>query len=149
VRRHGHAELLGKVWLFERCTKKEIDAIANVASQLELPAGKVLTRQGEHGHAFFVLVHGHAEVRREDAVIATLGPGNFFGEMSLLEDLPRAATVTTTEPATLLAIHAKDFNELVTTVPSVGHKMLTVLAQRLRELEDRYVPEYERLISTP
>jgi CRP-like cAMP-binding protein len=68
--------------------------------------------------------------------------------MSLLEDLPRVATVTTTEPTTVLVVHGRDFNRLVTDMPSVDRKMLIVLAQRLRDLEDRYVPAAERVISS-
>ena len=84
---------------------------------------------------------------REDIEIGTFGPGSFFGEMSLLEDLPRVATVTTTEPSTVLVVHGRDFNRLVTDMPSVDRKMLIVLARRLRDLEDRYVPAADRVIS--
>ena len=147
MKRNAQIELLRKVWLFERCSKKELEAIARVATPLDMPAGKVLTEQGSPGYEFFVIVSGKAKATREDVAIGTLGPGSFFGEMSLLEDLPRVATITTTEPTTVLVVHARDFNHLVSEMPSVDRKMLVVLARRLRELEDRYVPAADRGIS--
>ena len=147
VSRKGHVDLLSKVWLFERCSRKELDAIAKVATPLDLPAGKVLTSQGDMGRAFFVGVRGEVKVVREGVLIGTLGSGSFFGEMSLLEDLPRVATVTTAEPTTVLVIHGSDFDKLVGALPSVDRKMLLVLARRLREIEARYVPEPERATS--
>ena len=149
MRRNQQVELLGNVWLLERCSKKELDAIARVATALDVPAGKVLTKQGDRGIEFFVLVRGKAEATREGTVIGTLGPGSFFGEMSLLDDLPRAATVTTTEPSTVLVIHARDFNTVVTDMPSVDRKMLVMLARRLRDIEDKYIPDGERLVERP
>jgi CRP-like cAMP-binding protein len=147
VKRNAQIELLRNVWLFERCSKKELEAIARVATPLDLPAGQVLTKQGQPGSEFFVVVEGKARATRKNVEIGTLGPGSFFGEMSLLEDLPRVATITTTEPTTVLVVHARDFNRLITDMPSVDRKMLVVLARRLREMEDRYVPASDRRIS--
>jgi CRP-like cAMP-binding protein len=147
VRHNAQVDLLRKVWLFERCTKKELDAIARVATPLDLPEGRALTTQGQKGREFFVIVSGKASATREGVHIGTLGPGSFFGEMSLLEDLPRVATVTTTEPTSVLVIGGRDFSRLVEDMPSVDHKMLVVLARRLREIEARYVPASERVNS--
>jgi CRP/FNR family transcriptional regulator, cyclic AMP receptor protein len=140
-------ELLRKVWLFERCTNKELDALASLATPVDLPAGKTLTTQGEAGQEFFVIVSGKVEATRDNVPIGTLGPGTFFGEMSLLEHLPRVATVTTTEPTSVLVLNAREFDELVASMPSVDRKMLIVLAGRLREIEERYVPVEARVIS--
>ena len=148
MRYDARIELLRNVWLFERCTKKELEALAKLATPLDLRAGKVLATQGEQGAEFFVIVSGKAEATREAVTIGTLGPGSFFGEMSLLERLPRVATVTTTEPTTVLVLTAKAFDELVASMPSVDRKMLIVLANRLREVESRYVPADVRSIST-
>jgi len=148
MKRNAQIELLRKVWLFERCSKKELEAIAKVATPLDLPADKLLTTQGQKGSEFFVIVSGKAKATREGIDIGTLGPGSFFGEMSLLEDLPRVATVTTTEPTTVLVVHARDFNHLVNEMPSVDRKMLIVLSRRLRDLEDRYVPVADRVTSS-
>ena len=148
MRHDARIELLRNVWLFERCTHKELDAIARLATPLDLGAGKVLATQGEQGDQFFVIVSGKAEATRENVTIGTLGPGSFFGEMSLLERLHRGATVTTTEPSTVLVLSARSFDELVSSMPSVDRKMLIVLASRLREIESRYVPADARIIST-
>src|SRR5476649_2909464 len=114
---------------------------------MEVPAGKVLATQGQTGSEFFVIVTGKAEATRNDVPIGVLGPGTFFGEMSLLQHKPRVATVTTTEPTTVLVLTAKEFDKLVASMPSVDRKMLIVMADRLRELEDRYVPVDARAIS--
>jgi CRP/FNR family transcriptional regulator, cyclic AMP receptor protein len=141
-------DLLRKVWLFERCSRRELEALQKIATAVEVPAGRVLTSQGEMGREFFVLVSGKAEAVRDGTSIGVLGPGSFFGEMSLLERKPRAATVTTLEPTSLLVITTGDFNSLVQTIPSVDHKMLVVLADRLRDVEARFVPAESRVANT-
>ncbi|MGO9875519.1 MAG: Crp/Fnr family transcriptional regulator [Acidimicrobiia bacterium] len=147
MKRDLRIELLRNVWLFERCTKRELDALAKLATQVDLPAGKVLATQGERGQEFFVIVSGRVQATRKNVVIGTLGPGSFFGEMALLERLPRVATVTTTEPTSVLVLTSLAFDELVASMPSVDRKMLIVLANRLREVEDRYVPAEARITS--
>jgi CRP-like cAMP-binding protein len=107
----------------------------------------VLAAQGQTGSEFFVIVSGKAEARRSDVPIGVLGPGMFFGEMSLLEHLPRVATVTTTEPTTVLVLTAKAFDKLVESMPSVDRKMLTVMADRIRDLEERYVSAQARVVA--
>jgi CRP-like cAMP-binding protein len=148
MKKDARIELLRKVWLFERCTNKQLDALARLATPIDLPAGKVLATQGERGDQFFVVVSGKVQATRDGVTIGTLEAGSFFGEMALLERLPRVATVTTTEPTTVLVLTTKAFETLVASMPSVDHNMLIVLANRLRELEDRYVPADARIIST-
>ncbi|MDQ1449516.1 MAG: family transcriptional regulator, cyclic receptor protein [Actinomycetota bacterium] len=147
MRKKDYIEVLSSVWLFSRCTKKELQALASLATQIDVPAGKVLATQGQTGSEFFVIVSGKAEATRNGIPIGVLGPGTFFGEMSLLEHLPRVASITTTEPTTVLVLTAREFDKLVASMPSVDRKMLTVMADRLRELEERYVPADARLIS--
>jgi CRP-like cAMP-binding protein len=142
--------LLANVWLFEHCTRRELDALQAAATPLDVPAGKVLATQGETGRQFFVLVSGSAEVTRGRTPVGVLGPGSFFGEMSLLERKPRTATVTTLEPTTVLVMTAREFDGVVQTMPSVDRKMLIALSSRLRDLEAQYVPAAEsvaRLVS--
>ncbi len=143
-RREG-VELLRAVWLFERCSNRELQALQRIATALDVPAGKVLTKEGEIGREFFVMVRGKAEASRGGIAIATVGTGSFFGEMALLDRRPRSATVTTLEPSSVLVITAGAFNSLVGTMPSVDRKMLLVLAERLRDVEARFVPTNERL----
>ena len=147
MKKRAFIEMLSSVWLFSRCSKKELDAVASLATQIDVPAGKVLATQGQTGREFFVIVSGKAEATRSNVPIAVLGPGTFFGEMSLLEHKPRVATVTTTEPTTVLVLTAREFDKLVESMPSVDRKMLTVIADRLRDLEERYVPADARVIS--
>ena len=114
--------------------------VASAATRVAIPAGKVLAREGANGREFFVIVEGKAEVTRNGVAVEVLGPGSFFGEMALLDRQPRAATVTASEPSEILVIEAQAFRSLVETMPSVDRKMLAVLAWRLRELEDRFLP---------
>jgi CRP/FNR family cyclic AMP-dependent transcriptional regulator len=141
-------DLLGKVWLFERCSNRELDLLQDAATEMDFPIGKELTKQGEIGRHFMVIVEGEAEVTRDGTQIAVLGPGSFFGEMSLLDGQPRTATVTTREPTRVLMITTAAFTGALTTMPSVDRKMLTVLAARLRDIEARYVPANERRTNT-
>jgi CRP/FNR family cyclic AMP-dependent transcriptional regulator len=147
VKKTAFIETLSSVWLFSLCTRKELGALASLATQIDVPAGKVLATQGQTGREFFVIVSGKAEATRSNVPIAVLGPGTFFGEMSLLEHKPRVATVTTTEPTTVLVLTAREFEKLVESMPSVDRKMLIVIADRLRDLEERYVPADARVIS--
>jgi signal-transduction protein with cAMP-binding, CBS, and nucleotidyltransferase domain len=140
--------LLRSVWLFERCTSREIALLDRATSEAEVPAGRVLATQGELGREFVVIVDGKAEVTRDGIQIATLGAGSFFGEMSLLDQQPRTATVTTVEPTRLLVMTPTEFNSVVSTMPSVDRKMLVVLVERLREIEAKYVPDAERVSPT-
>ena len=145
LRNQQGIELLRSVWLFERCSRRELDALQRIATPLDVPAGKVLTTQGDIGREFFVIAGGKAEATRGRVSIATLGAGSFFGEMALLDRRPRTATVTTLEPTTVLVITAREFNSLVESMPSVDRKMLVVLAERLRDVEARFVPADARV----
>ena len=145
LRKQQGIELLRSVWLFERCSRRELDALQRIATPLDVPAGKVLTTQGDIGCEFFVIVGGKAEATRGRVSIGTLGAGSFFGEMALLDRRPRTATVTTLEPTTVLVITAREFNSLVESMPSVDRKMLVVLAERLRDVEARFVPADARV----
>jgi len=137
-------DLLRGVWLFEQCSLRELDLIQRATTEVEVPTGKPLTRQGELGREFVVIVEGNAVVTRDGTEIASLGPGSFFGEMSLLDGKPRTATVTTTERTRILVLTTADFNSVVSSIPSVDRKMLIVLAGRLRDIEAKYVPADER-----
>jgi CRP-like cAMP-binding protein len=144
VTKQQRRDLLGNVWLFEHCTRKELNALESATTEMELDAGEILTKQGETGRHFMVIVDGEVEVTRDGTQIAVLGPGAFFGEMSLLDGKPRAATAITLGPTYVLMLTGAAFNEVLTMMPSVDRKLLTVLAGRLREIEERYVPANER-----
>jgi CRP-like cAMP-binding protein len=131
VHRDAKVELLKRVPLFAECSKRELAEIAHVADEIDVEAGKVLTREGESGREFFVLVEGAADVRRKGRKVRTLGSGDFFGEIALVSKLPRTATVTTTAPGQLLVVTDRAFRELMRRLPSIQLKVLTALADRL------------------
>jgi CRP/FNR family cyclic AMP-dependent transcriptional regulator len=144
VTKKRRADLLGRVWLFEQCSNRELNVLQEAATEMEFPAGKILTQQGELGRHFMVIVEGQVEVTRDGTQIALLGPGSFFGEMSLLDGKPRTATVTSVEPTHVLMLTTAAFEGVLKTMVSVDRKLLTVLAARLRDIETRYVPANER-----
>jgi CRP-like cAMP-binding protein len=140
VRKTDRVELLRSVWLFERCTPKELQAIARLATPLLADEGQVLAREGKPGGEFFVIVEGTAEATIDGARIAVLGPGQFFGEMALLDRGPRVATVVARSSMLLLVLSGREFEELIQrAIPSVSRRMLMVLGQRLREADERIV----------
>jgi CRP-like cAMP-binding protein len=144
VTKKRRLELLGNVWLFEQCSNRELGVLESAATEMQLGAGKILTKQGELGRHFVVIVEGEVEVTRDGTQIALLGPGSFFGEMSLLDGKPRTASAITVGPTYVLMLTTAAFNEVLATMPSVDRKLLSVLAGRLREIEERYVPVNER-----
>ena len=140
MNKNAQIELLRGVWLFERCTQKELATVASVATTLDVQAGKILAEEGAIGREFFVIVSGKAEVTRTGVGVAVLGPGSFFGEMALLDRQPRTATVATCEPSQVMVLTTQAFTGVIDSMPSVDRKMLAVLAGRLRDLEDRFLP---------
>ena len=131
LRRDAKIELLKRVPLFAGCSKKELGEIALVADEIDVDKGKVLTREGDSAREFFVLVEGAAEVRRKGRKVATLGSGDFFGEIALVSSRPRTATVTATAPGRLLVVTDRAFQQLLQKMPSLQLKVLTALADRL------------------
>ena len=124
-------DLLKRIPLFEHCSKKDLQRIAQIADELDLRAGKVLIAEGERGREFFVLVSGEVEVRRKGRKLNTLGPGNFFGEMALLSKIPRTATVTALTPLDVLVITDRAFVDLLEKMPDLWLKVARALAERV------------------
>ena len=133
--RDAKVALLGDVALFRLCTKRELSRIASLAEEVEAPAGKTLTQEGEPGWEFFVVAHGTATARRGNRKVATIGPGSFFGEMSLLDQGPRSATVTADTDMHLLVLSSRSVSSLIDEVPSVARRILQGMAERLRDSE--------------
>jgi CRP/FNR family transcriptional regulator, cyclic AMP receptor protein len=117
--------------LFAKLSKKGLQEVAGVADEIDFEEGKTLTREGEHGREFFVLLDGQADVRQNDKQIRTLGKGDFLGEIALVTKLPRTATVTTTSPVRALVITDRDFTSLIKRSPVVGQGVLEALGERL------------------
>ena len=133
LRRDAKIELIKRVPLFEKCSKRELAAIASLADELDLPAGRKLTKEGSSGQEFVVLVDGVADVERGGKAIGTLGPGDFAGEISLVTGRPRTATVTTRSAARLLVVNASAFRSLMKDIPTLQGKVLEAVAARLPE----------------
>jgi CRP-like cAMP-binding protein len=131
LRKNAKIELLSRVGLFGGLSKSQLGEVAAITDELDLPAGKVLIREGERGREFFVLIGGSAEVRRKGRKIATRRPGEFFGEIALVSDVPRVATVTATSPVRVLVIRDKEFRHLLERIPAIALKVLEEVASRL------------------
>ena len=131
LRKNAKIELIKRVPLFSGCSKRELEEVAGIADEIDLPAGSTLTREGATGHEFLVLADGSAEVKRKGKTVNTLGSGDFLGEIALITGAPRTATVTTTGRSRMLVITARDFKALLRRVPSLQLKVLDALAARL------------------
>ena len=130
-RRDAKVRLLSGVPLFQACSLPELTKVAGIMSQLEEPEGKVLMREGEPGRDFFVIAEGTAEVRKGNRRVSTLGPGDFAGEVALLTNAPRTATVRATSPVTVLRVTSKGFADLLKTSPTIQRKIQKALADRI------------------
>ena len=120
--------------LFKGLSRKDLTALARVSEDLEVESGTVLCREGEIGQEFFVIVDGKVKVTRKGRRVAIRGGGDFVGEIALLEEIPRTATVTADTPVRLFVLTRKDFRHLLDENPGVERKVLLALARRLAEM---------------
>ncbi len=131
-RRSDKVEVLKKVPLFSGVRRRDLDLIASEADEVAVDAGKVLARQGGIGTEFLLILEGEARVEKDGKVIARLGPGDFFGEMSLIDGKPRSAAVIAESPAVLLVVEARSFRRLLDAVPGLQRQVLVTVCARLR-----------------
>src|SRR5437867_8646599 len=124
--------MLGTVPIFEGLSKKDLSQIARAAKQVTHRQGSTLAKEGQSGVGFFLILDGTAGVMVGNRARTKLGPGDFFGEISLLDGGPRTATVTAETEVTTLGLTPWDFKRLVESSPAIASKMLKVMAQRLR-----------------
>jgi CRP-like cAMP-binding protein len=120
--------------LFEGLSRKELAELARVTEDLEVPAGDVLCNEGDTGREFFVIVEGEADVTSNGKSVAARGSGDFVGEIALLEDTNRTATVTAKTPLRVLVLRRADFRRLVREDPNVERKVMQALARRVVQL---------------
>jgi CRP-like cAMP-binding protein len=132
LRKSAKEQLIKSVPLFSHCTSREVTALAAEADELTLPEGKDLTKQGERGREFMVIVDGSARVLKNGRTINELGAGDFIGEIALLSDVPRTATVTTTSETTVLVLTDRAFKRVADKIPSVHSSLLAALSERLQ-----------------
>ena len=136
---HQHELDLSKIWLFSTSSSKDLRTIRRALEEVAVPPGRILCEQGTIGREFFLIVKGEASVRRNNRKVATLGPGQYFGELALLDRAPRNATVEAETPMTLLVLGQREFADLLDSVPSLAHKLLRAMAARLREADAKSV----------
>lgn len=128
-------ELLSNVPLFSTCSKRDLGRIAALVDEVDVPDGRILTREGEPGRECFVIVDGQAAADLGGDRTASLGPGDVVGEMSLLDQGPRSVTVTAKTDMHLLVLTSREFSSLINRFPVVARRVMAALARRLRETE--------------
>lgn len=129
------ARMLANVPLFSQCTARERSRIGSLFAEARVREGRILCKEGEPGRECFIISEGNAKASLRGRKIADFGPGDFFGEMSLLDGGPRTATVVAQTPMTLFVLTPRELGTLVNQFPTVTTKMLRVMAQRLRSSE--------------
>ncbi len=136
-----HEDTLAHVDLFSGLDKKELRNIANSCQERKFPAGSILMQQGDTGAGLFVITGGHVKITqavdpdRAEEELGTAGPGDVLGEMALLDDLPRSATVTALDDVTALLLPIWDFRTTLRDNPEIAVKLLAALSHRLRKAE--------------
>ena len=133
---HGKTEeWLAKVPLFNGLSKKQLREVSSLATRLDEPAGTLLTKEGRVGNEFIIVLEGEIEVRRGDEVVATRGPGSYVGEIALIDNRPRTATVIAKTPVVIEVIGRREFRTLLADAPELQAEIMNTMAQRLAELE--------------
>ena len=126
---------LQRVPLFSGFNENEVRRVAELARIAEAPAGTLITQIGEPGDSFFIIIDGSVEVRTPVGAGSQLQPGDFFGEMSLLDGEPRSATIVATTDLRLLIVDRSHFWRLLDEAPDLVRRILTILSRRVRRLE--------------
>ena len=127
----GKIELIKKVPLFSKVSKKGLGEVAHIADELDLPRGKVMAVEGDRGREFFVLLEGEADVTKGDKSINTMREGDFFGEIALVTQMPRTASVRATTDVRVLVVTERDFGALLKHSPEVSRGVAEALAERV------------------
>jgi CRP-like cAMP-binding protein len=126
-------QALKGVPLFEGLSRKELVQLERVCEDVQVEPGKVLCKEGQTGDEFFVIVDGRVQVTRKGRRLSTLGSGDFVGEIALVTELPRTATVTAETPVRSFVLTRREFHAVLDQNPKVARKVLRVLARRLAE----------------
>jgi CRP-like cAMP-binding protein len=128
---------LANVRLFSSLNKKELRLVGRASDEIAVKAGSEIVKEGSAGHEFFLILTGSATVRRNGRKVTTLGPGNYFGEMALLDRGPRSATIVADTDMELVVIGQREFLGVLDEVPEVAHKLLISMAARLRDADTK------------
>ncbi len=138
-RREDVLAYLGNVPLFSACTKKDLQHIAKYSDRVKVPPGTKMTQEGRVGYEFYVILDGKASVIRNGSEVNTLGPGDAFGELALLDRAPRNATVEAVTEIDALVMGQREFSAALDVVPTLAHKLLTGLARRIHQIDAQSV----------
>jgi CRP/FNR family transcriptional regulator, cyclic AMP receptor protein len=131
------ADALARCPFFAGLSRGELIELAKVTEDMEVDEGKALTREGKSGSEFFVIVEGEVSVTKDGAEIRRLGPGDFFGEIALLEDRPRTATVTAATPLRFFVLTRQAFRSMLAHQPQISEKVLDALEERVRPTSEQ------------
>lgn len=132
-------QYLQRVPMFQACSKKDLTTIGRLAEDIKVDAGQALVKEGSRGEEFFIIIEGKATVTRAGKRIATLGPGDYFGELALLDPAPRDATVTAETALEVLVLGKREFGGLLAEIPTISHKLMVGMARRLHEADNKAV----------
>jgi CRP/FNR family cyclic AMP-dependent transcriptional regulator len=132
----AYRDHLTRVPLFSDCSKTELERLARRTTDITIEAGQAILKEGRIGFEFFVIVDGTAEVTRRGKQIAELGPGDFFGELALLDNAPRDATITALTTMEVIVLTRAEFNAALVEAPGMTRKLMTGMARRLRQLDE-------------
>ncbi len=132
------ADWLAKVQLFRGVPRPALERIAERCTEVDFPAGHYIVQQGQIGNGLYLIVTGRAKVVRGDVEIAEFGPGDFVGELAVLDQMPRAASVVAEDDVTCLALASWDLNALIEQEPAVAMNLLRELTARIRSLGQQH-----------
>ncbi len=124
-------ELLARVPLLSGLDRKALEEVGRLADEVDLPAGRVVAKQGASADEFFVIIDGSVSIERDGRHLRDLGPGDFFGELAMLGKMPRTATATCASACRLLVVGHREFNSLLARYPSIQGSVLHAVAERI------------------
>jgi CRP/FNR family transcriptional regulator len=128
---------LSRIPMFASCTPEQLDQLAELGDAIAVPDGRAIVSEGDVGDSFFVLTSGNLRIGRGNREVATLGEGDYFGELALFDPAPRNATVTAVGQVSLIAMSREAFLRALDQIPAVRDALLHGMAQRIHELDAR------------
>ena len=131
------AERLRKIPLFQGLSDYDYERLERWTDEIDVPTDKHLVNQGAYPHEFMVIESGTADVSHDGEHLADLGPGDFFGEMALLLNVPRTATVAATSEVTLVVIHERNFRAMEEEIPAIAHRVNAIMQERRAKSADQ------------
>jgi CRP-like cAMP-binding protein len=124
-------EMLSRVPLLSGLDRKDLVQVAQICDEVDLPAGRVLMKQGAYAGEFYVIITGHVRVERDGAHLRDLGPGEFLGELALLGNIARTATATCIDDGRFLVLGHREFHSLLAQYPTIQGSILHAVAERM------------------